>query len=174
MIKEILKNIGFDRVEEIPTAEIPFDTSLLQLCEMNSCGAYGKNYTCPPHIGKIEELVEKALSYEKAVVFQKVYFLEDSFDFEGMVKGKEDFKKRVFEIYDALSDFSEKFLVLGAGGCGLCETCGAIDGTPCRFPQKATASLESYGIFVSQLAGKCGMNYINGQNTVTYFGAILF
>lgn len=27
---------------------------------------------------------------------------------------------------------------------------------------------------VSELAASCGMKYINGQNTVTYFGAVLF
>jgi hypothetical protein len=35
-------------------------------------------------------------------------------------------------------------------------------------------SLEAYGINVSELAKAAGMNYINGQNTVTYFGAVLF
>ena len=27
---------------------------------------------------------------------------------------------------------------------------------------------------VSRLCGKCGMKYINGENTVTYFGMCLF
>jgi hypothetical protein len=36
------------------------------------------------------------------------------------------------------------------------------------------ASLEAYGIFVAKLAEKAGMKYINGVNTVTYFGAVLF
>ena len=35
-------------------------------------------------------------------------------------------------------------------------------------------SLEAYGIHVSKLAETAGMKYINGQNTVTYFGAVLF
>ena len=44
---------------------------------------------------------------------------------------------------------------------------------PCRFPEKAIGSLEAYGVNVSLLAQTAGMRYINGQNTVTYFGAIL-
>jgi hypothetical protein len=35
-------------------------------------------------------------------------------------------------------------------------------------------SLEAYGVNVSALASAAGMKYINGQNTVTYFGAVLF
>jgi predicted metal-binding protein len=65
-------------------------------------------------------------------------------------------------------------LVLGAGGCPLCEECTAKVNQPCRFPDQAVTSLEAYGINVSTTAGKAGMKYINGANTVTYFGAILF
>ncbi|MBM3708346.1 MAG: DUF2284 domain-containing protein, partial [Actinobacteria bacterium] len=36
------------------------------------------------------------------------------------------------------------------------------------------SSLEAYCMNVSTLAGLCNMKYINGQNTVTYFGAFLF
>ncbi|MBM3710008.1 MAG: DUF2284 domain-containing protein, partial [Actinobacteria bacterium] len=35
-------------------------------------------------------------------------------------------------------------------------------------------SLEAYCMNVSTLAELCNMKYINGQNTVTYFGAFLF
>ena len=36
------------------------------------------------------------------------------------------------------------------------------------------ASLEAYGVNVSRMAQAAGMKYINGANTVTYFGAVLF
>jgi len=41
-------------------------------------------------------------------------------------------------------------------------------------PDRAMPSLEAYGINVSLLAKTSGMKYINGANTVTYFGAVLF
>ena len=31
---------------------------------------------------------------------------------------------------------------------------------------------KTYGVAVSELAASCGMNYINGKDTVTYFGAL--
>jgi predicted metal-binding protein len=67
-----------------------------------------------------------------------------------------------------------KVLHLGAGGCGVCEVCAKRTGEPCRFPEKAMPSLEAYCINVSELARAAGMKYVNGQNTVTYFGAVLF
>jgi len=67
-----------------------------------------------------------------------------------------------------------RVLHLTAGACGVCERCGKEDGIPCRFPDRATSSLEAYGIHVARLSESAGMKYINGVNTVTYFGAILF
>lgn len=36
---------------------------------------------------------------------------------------------------------------------------------------QAVSSLEAYGVAVYELANLSGMKYINGPNTVTYFGA---
>ena len=66
-----------------------------------------------------------------------------------------------------------RILHLGAGGCNICPVCARVENHPCRFPDMAISSLEAHGINVSRLAAECGMKYINGQNTVTYFGAVL-
>jgi predicted metal-binding protein len=52
--------------------------------------------------------------------------------------------------------------------------CAKRTDEPCRHPDLAMASLEAYGFNVSRLAAAADMKYINGQNTVTYFGAVLF
>ena len=67
-----------------------------------------------------------------------------------------------------------KVLTLGAGGCRICPVCAMKTGEECRHPDRALASLEAYGVNVSKLAAASGMKYINGQNTVTYFGAVFY
>ena len=67
-----------------------------------------------------------------------------------------------------------RMLPLGSGGCRLCETCAKRQGQPCRHPEDALPSLEAYGVNVSKLAAACGMKYVNGVNTVTYFAGVLF
>ena len=67
-----------------------------------------------------------------------------------------------------------RVLHLGAGGCRICAVCAVRTNEPCRHPDKATPSLESYGVDVASMAEAAGMKYINGQKTVTYFGAVLF
>lgn len=174
MFKEKLNSFGFDNIQEISVSDITFEPSLLELCKQNQCGNYGKNYTCPPHVGNAYGLIEKIKKFDNAVIFQKIYHLEDSFDIEGMIEGKKDFNNLIQEVNELRLSFPVNTLLLGAGGCFICERCACLDNTPCRFPDMAVASLESYGINVSKLALACNMNYINGQNTVTYFGGIFY
>lgn len=166
---------GATRASIIETAEIKTDRIFRDMCAANACGVYGKCYMCPPDVGDIEVLMEEIQNYKYALVYQTISELEDSFDFEGMIAAK----KRTYPLAQSLrrvfSDLDiSHVLHLGAGGCGVCESCAKRTGEPCRAPELAMPSLEAYGINVSELAKSAGMKYINGQNTVTYFGAVLF
>ena len=66
-----------------------------------------------------------------------------------------------------------RHLVLTSEGCRNCQTCTYPD-APCRFPDRMCPSVESYGIFVNEEAAEAGIHYINGANTVTYFGNVFF
>ena len=168
-------SLGAFRASVIGTEEIVLDRAFRDMCAANACGVYGRCWMCPPDVGEIEDLMKKVGTYRYALVYQTVTELEDSFDFEGMVEAK----RRTYPLAQSLrAVFSEsgitETLHLGAGGCGVCETCAKRTNEPCRFPDRAMPSLEAYGINVSALARAAGMRYINGQDTVTYFGAVLF
>ena len=167
--------LGAHKASVISAGEISLDRAFRDMCASNACGVYGKCYMCPPDVGDIDELMAEVANYDYALVYQTVSELEDSFDFEGMIAAK----KRTYPLAQSLRQvFADmnisKVLHLGAGGCGVCEKCAKQTGEPCRFPEKALPSLEAYGVNVSALAKAAGMRYINGQNTVTYFGAVLF
>ena len=119
--------------------------------------------------------MHEAQSYQKALVYQTVGTLEDSYDFEGMMEAARLHNElsRALAKWFATLPFAKK-LHLGAGGCHMCGVCAKRTNEPCRHPELAMPSLETYGINVSELAASSGMKYINGQNTVTYFGALLF
>jgi predicted metal-binding protein len=61
---------------------------------------------------------------------------------------------------------------MGAGACGRCEHCTFPD-KPCRFPDKMTASMEAYGIVVSDVCQSNNLPYYYGNNTLTYTGCVL-
>ena len=168
-------SLGAYKANIIETKDISLDIAFREICDSNSCGMYGKCWMCPPEVGDIDVLMNEVGKYDYALIYQTVTDLEDSYDFEGMIAAK----KRFYPLAQGLREsFNNLKLVnvlhLGVGGCGLCEICAKRTDEPCRFPEKAIPSLEAYGINVSKLARSAGMKYINGQNTVTYFGAILF
>ena len=52
--------------------------------------------------------------------------------------------------------------------------CAQLEDAPCRHPEEALTSLEGYGIDVYRTSKATDLKYINGENTVTYFGIVLF
>ena len=166
---------GAYKAAVVDVAQIPFDKGLRAYCEANACGSYGKNWACPPAVGEAEELIDRVKTFDKALVYQTVGTLEDSFDLEGMEEAAAHHGQVSAAIQRALSDvLPSRQLMLTVGGCTLCPVCARVEDKPCRFPDKALSSLEAYCINVSSLAPRCGMRYINGENTVTYFGAVLY
>ncbi|MBP5207369.1 MAG: DUF2284 domain-containing protein [Clostridia bacterium] len=174
-LEDLVLGLGAYRASVIPVTAVETDESFRRLCEQNVCGNYGKNWACPPDAGGIIELIEQLRSYEFMLVYQLVGELEDSYDFEGMADAAKRFAGIINRMRVLCKDepFS-RYICLGAGGCTVCEVCAKRTGEPCRHPDLMTTSLETYGVNVSKLAPAAGMKYINGQNTVTYFGAVLF
>ena len=167
---------GADHAAVIPVEKAETDASFRRLCENNVCGNFGKNWKCPPDVGDIHELMAELKSYRFMLVYQTIGRLEDSYDFEGMTAAGARHGRVIQDIARRLEDEKRlgRSLHLGAGGCRVCKSCARKDDLPCRHPDRAIASLESYGVNVSRLAAAAGMKYINGQNTVTYFGGLLF
>lgn len=176
-ITDDVKNLGISAAAyfDVADSEFKFDVRFRELCEKNTCGAYGRNYMCPPAIGSYDDCVREILRYEQALIIETIHPLEDSFDYEGMMEGGKAHRKNVNKVWDYVKDninYSE-LKVLGAGGCSVCPKCGMIDNVPCRFPDKAVSSVEGHGIDVAHLTNTHGLNYINGENTVTYVALYL-
>ena len=167
--------LGAYKAAVIPASSVVTDPKFREMCASNACGMYGRCWTCPPDIGEVDELVSRISSYSYVLVYQTVYKLEDSFDFEGMTEAGKVHNGLTLKLVDTLADKPlSRVLHLGAGGCRICPSCAKANSEPCRFPGRALSSLEAYCISVSDLAACAGMKYINGQDTVTYFGGVFF
>ncbi len=156
-------------------SQVVLSDSFREICESNQCGGYGRCWMCPPYIGDIHDLMEQVRQYPHAMLYQTIGQLEDSYDIEGMFEAGAVHAQVSQQIQQAVKPLLQApFLHLTCGGCHLCETCAKLEDKPCRFPDKALSSMEGYGIDVYQTAASTPLKYINGQNTVTYFGIILF
>lgn len=173
-LREQILELGAARAELLPVSEITFHPEFRDMCRSNACGMYGTCWMCPPLVGEAEDLIAEARLFDTAMVYQTVSPLEDSFDIEGMLAAGERQNRLAQKIQALLREQGGvRFLHLGAGGCRRCAVCSKADEKPCRFPEEAISSLEAYCMDVTQLAKRCGMPYISGANTVTYFGALL-
>lgn len=143
------------------------------ICRSNGCGKYGSCWVCPPEIGEIEPLIASLSAYRHVLWYQTIASIEDSFDIEGMLDAGKHHAQVSQAIHTALKTVgTDHFLHLSCGGCHLCERCAKP--LPCRHPDRALPSLEGYGVDVYNTTKDTPLAYINGTNTVTYFGAVLF
>lgn len=174
-LTQAAKELGADRAAVIDARSVVTDPVFRDMCASNQCGRYGTCYMCPPDVGGIDELIQSLSNYSHVLVYQTVSRLEDSFDIEGMQEARGNHTRLSLALRKRLDkSVLPHALHLSVGACGVCPDCAKQIDEPCRFPDLAMASLEAYGINVSALARSADMNYVNGQNTVTYFGAIFF
>ena len=173
LIRLALEN-GAAKAEIISVDQIVTSAEFREACRQNICGLWGRCWMCPPDVGEIEPLMAELRTYQHALWYQTIGVLEDSFDFEGMTETKKQHLRISQKIEEKVKPVLGRHLHLSCGGCGLCERCTRLDDQPCRFPDKAMTSLEAYGVDVYQTTKTTGLKYINGQNTVTYFSAVLF
>lgn len=170
---QLVLNCGADKAALIQQSSIALSAEFREACARNQCGLYGRCWMCPPDVGDIEVLMAQIRAFPQGVLYQTIGTLEDSFDFEGMTAAGRHHAQVSQRIRAALPA-GLRVLHLTCGGCRVCETCAKITGEPCRFPDRALPSVESYGVDVYNTARATDLKYINGADTVTYFGLLLF
>ena len=151
----------------LPVTALVFSPALLESCKTNVCGYYNKSWVCPPACESVEEQKKKIFSHKNLLVFTTMHALEDSFDYDGMSKGRELHSLLTLELKKILNTS-----VYGAGNCPICKTCAFP--SPCIHPEKRIGSVEAVGIDVTSLSKAAGIAYNNGQNTVTFFSIAVF
>lgn len=137
------------------------------------CRGYNASWACPPAVGTFEECKQRVEQYDHMLLFSGKFELEDSFDFQGMIDSMGWFKDMVDGLDHEVKGVLNRYQLLSNEGCGRCDSCTWPD-APCRFPDKLHHSIEGYGFQIDQLAKQARIQYNNGKNTVTYFGALLF
>lgn len=171
--KSEIKEIGINQFGIIFTTEINFDEEIRKICEGNVCRLYGKTWACPPAVGTVDECRQRCHQYTRAMIFNAVYPLDNSFDYEGMMRGHGAFKDLCDRLYTLIKPQLHSFLILSNEGCKRCKNC-TYPSTECRNSEMLFPSLEGFGINVAKLAETANLKYMNGEKNVTYFGALLY
>lgn len=168
----IAKEAGFTHVGELNCDTIHLLPEVRKMCADNTCGMYGRCWSCPPGCGTLEECESEVRNYKEGILVQTVGELEDSMDFEAMMDTERIHKEHFTEARNRLQEMFPQMLALGSGACNVCKTCAYPD-TPCRFPDKAISSMEAYGILVNQVCTDNHMKYYYGPGTIAYTSCFL-
>ena len=172
-LMDMALRLGAKKATVIAAELIVLSAEFRKICQSNGCGMYDRCWMCPPHVGDIEALMAQVQTYRHGLLYQTIGELEDSFDIEGMFDAGRS-HAQLSQRIEKSGMLPENHLHLTCGGCRLCERCAKRDGEPCRFPQDALPSMEAYGIDVYNTTKNTPLKYINGTNTVTFFGIVLF
>lgn len=170
---EMAKEVGFEYSSILDITTIKLLPEIRKMCEDNKCRMYGRNWSCPPGCGSLEECERIISKYNTGIIVQTVGILKNCFDYKGMMKSEDKHKKRSLLLRDSLIGNYNDVLLLGAGACTVCKECTYPD-NPCRFQDKMASSLESFGIFVTQLCRDNNLEYYYGEGTLAYTSMLLF
>ncbi len=172
-IEELTKKAGIGKYGFFDAGRLAFRTEVRDMCAANVCQSYGHSWACPPAIGTLEEIREKAGAYKYGIVLQETGEMEDDFDVEVMMETEAILKEKFYKLTDLLMEDGADVLPMGCGTCTRCAKC-TYPGEPCRFPEKVFPSMEAYGLVVSDTCGLADVPYYYGPQTITYTCCVLF
>lgn len=168
---ETAKQLGFDEAAPLDPGILVARADVRAMCAADKCGAYGKNWTCPPAVGTLEECQERMRRYHTGLLLQTVGYMTKAVDSRCYRETERRHLQNLRALAREVRRVYPDALCLGAGGCRVCKVCAFPE--PCRFPEEAMASMEGYGLFVTQVCRDAGLAYHHGQRTVTYTACIL-
>lgn len=169
---EKAERIGFDVAAALDPQSLVARSDVRAMCAEDKCGAYSRNWTCPPAVGTIEECQMRMQNFKRGILLQSIGYMSKAVDSKCY---RETERRHLENFYTFSEEIRREYpnaLCLGAGGCRVCKQCAYPD--PCRFPEKAVSSMEGYGLFVTQVCRDAGVAYYHGEKTITYTACILY
>ncbi len=163
---EMAEECGFSHAGYADIEKMKFMTEVRDMCEVNKCGKYNTNWSCPPACGTLEEISERIKGYDYAMVLQATEDMEDDFDWEAIERASKRCADSLDRLSKKLKSMGKQVLPMGNGGCHKCEKCTYPD-EPCRFPDELSPSMEACGLMVSNECTRAQLKYYYGPKTMT-------
>ena len=169
---EKAKEAGFDAAAMMNPKILEAREDVRGMCAVDKCGAYNRNWTCPPACGTIEECQQKMRVYDNGILLQSIGHMRKAIDSRCYRETERRHMEALYAFAEEIRKVYPNALCLGAGGCRVCKQCAYPE--PCRFPEKAMSSMEGYGLFVTQVCRDTGVPYHYGEKTIAYTACVLF
>ena len=169
---ETAKELGFDAAAPLDPKTLTAREDVRAMCAADKCGAYGRNWTCPPACGTIGECQQRMRGFSRGILLQSLGHMNKAIDSRCYRETERRHMKNFYAFAGQIRKVYPNALCLGAGGCRICKSCAWPE--PCRYPEKAMSSMEGYGLFVTQVCRDAGLPYHYGEKSITYTACILY
>lgn len=171
-IEERLQELPIVQYAWLTPEEIPFSKRVRSICR-EECPRYGTSWSCPPGVGSVEECCDRCKAYDGVFVFTTIAEVTDAANMEETLATRGAHEETTRQIREIFCEHSFDTIALSGESCAICKTCTYPD-APCRHPEQMLACIEGYGIVVPLLAEEAGIEFMNGNNIVTWFGMVLY
>ena len=170
-LEEQLAGLPILQYEFIRTQALTFSDRVRTICE-TECPMYGKSWACPPGVGSVEECRARCLAFPEALLLTTVAEVRDIADMEETLATRGAHEEITRQAEALLRAQGLETYTLSTEACARCAHCTFPD-APCRFPDEMYPCTESHAIVVTDIAERCGIEFISG-NAVTWFSILFF
>ena len=169
---ELAEEIGFSHAAPLVVEALVVRDDVRAMCAADRCKSYGRSWSCPPACGSVGQARERIKRYSGGIIVQTSGETGGDFDFDGIKNISERHKKNFDTLVRQVRMLAADCMPMGAGACTRCRNCTYPD-RPCRYPDRLYPSMEAYGLLVSDVCLKSGLQYNYGEKTMTFTSCIL-
>jgi len=173
ILEEALSQLPLYLYAWIDPKQLEFTQRVRWICE-NECPMYGKTWACPPGVGSVESCEKKCKAYESCLLIGTVTEVADIADLQETLATRHDHEAVTDQVAELLRAQGASPYILSTEACAACEKCAILEGKPCRYPEKMHPCVESHGINLIPTLEQQGVDFLYGENIVTWYSLLLF
>lgn len=171
-ILQLADEIGFSHAAVLDMEALIFRPEVREMCSADRCRSHARSWSCPPAVGSLEKIAERAADYSIGVIVQTTGRTESDFDIASISRIMSEHNRSFDALVRQIRSLGLRCLPMGAGACRICRKCTYPE-RPCRHPDRMYPSMEAYGLLVSDVCVKSGLGYNYGTGTMTFTSCIL-
>ena len=157
----------------IEPKSLEFTQRVRYICSAE-CPMYGQSWACPPAVGEVDDCREKCLQYRGCLMISTITEVRDISNIQESLATRGEHEAITNAIAQLMKDQGVEPYNLSTEACAECPRCAYLDGQPCRYPERMHASMEAFGLLVTEVCQAADTPYYYGPRTLTYSCCVLF
>lgn len=171
LLEEQLSALPLFQYAIMKSEDLMFTERVRYVCE-NECPMYNTTWACPPAVGTVEACIGKCACFPEVLMISTVTEVNDIENMRETLATRSEHEAVTREVTELVRSHGCETMTLSTEACSICPKC-SYPNEPCRHPDRMYPCVESYGILVTDLCEKAGMEFFNG-NIVTWVSLIFF